>query len=308
MTEYRLDSYRQSSGTALYWAVVLGLINETEFLLNSSSDCNRQESSLEDVVFEAAKNIYYRQKLVTLILDHRGADVPVTEGLVAKIVRESDKDVVALLLDWWGVDVLVTEEVVKAVAANREFRDEIMKLLLNQQGVDVLVTEEVVATIVREFDKDVVALFLDQWGADVPFTEEVVKAAAANYRHGKGVMTLLFDQWGADVPVTEEVVKAAAANYGNGKEVMTLLFNHLGADVLVTEEVVKAAAWNSCKEVMTLLLDQREEEVIKAVVRIGAEWTGANQITFEILRPRLFRAKANSGWRYYRVSVDMLNS
>ena len=72
--------------------------------------------------------------------------------------------------------------------------------------------------------------------------------------------------------ISEEVVKAAAGNSRNGKEVMTLLLEQREADVMITEEVVKAAAGNSGngKEVMTLLLEQRgadvmiTEEVVKA--------------------------------------------
>jgi hypothetical protein len=54
---------------------------------------------------------------------------------------------------------------------------------------------------------------------------------------------------------------------------------------------------------MTLLLDQREEEVIKSLVRIRENNSG-----IEILGARLFRVRSSRGWHYHRVSVDMLKS
>ena len=65
------------------------------------------------------------------------------------------------------------------------------------------------------------------------------------------------------IEITEEIVKTAARNYRNGKEVMTLLLDRRGDDVKITEEVVEAAAENedSGKEVMTLLLDRRGDDV-----------------------------------------------
>lgn len=64
-----------------------------------------------------------------------------------------------------------------------------------------------------------------------------------------------------NVPFSLETVLAAAGNCENGKEVMTLLLDRRGDQITITEEVVKAAARNSWngKEVMTLLLDRRGE-------------------------------------------------
>jgi hypothetical protein len=304
-SDYRLYSYRRVHQTALYWAVVLGLIYETGFLLNISSDSDGQESSFRSVILEAARNEGYGKELMTLLLDRRGADVSITEEVVnaaawrngnskemmtllldrrgadvlitekvvASIVRRFDKDVVALLLDRRGADVSITEEVVDAAAANYGNSKEVMTLLLDRRRADVPITEKVVASIVRRFDKDVVALLLDRRVANVSITEEVVDAAAANYGNGKEVMTLLLDRRGADVPITEKVVKAAVANYGNGKEVMTLLLDRRGADVPITEKVVASIVRRFDKDVVALLLDRRgadapiTEKVVAAIVR-----------------------------------------
>ncbi|XP_044716492.1 NACHT domain-containing protein [Hirsutella rhossiliensis] len=52
-------------------------------------------------------------------------------------------------------------------------------------------------------------------------------------------------------------------NLGNGKEVMTLLLDRRGDQITITDEVVKAAAGNfrNGKEVMALLLDRRGDQI-----------------------------------------------
>ena len=224
----------------------------------------------EGVVKAAAR--FGRKEVMTLLLEQRGADVMITEEVVKAAAGFGRKEVMTLLLEQRGADVMITEEVVKAAAGNEGSGKEVMTLLLEQRGADVMITEEVVKAAAENFwdGKEVMTLLLEQRGADVVITEEVVKVAAKNPWNGKEVMTLLLEQRGADVMITEEVVKAAAGNFGNGKEVMTLLLEQRGADVMITEEVVKAAAGFGRKEVMTLLLEQRgadvmiTEEVVKA--------------------------------------------
>ncbi|CAG5174576.1 uncharacterized protein ALTATR162_LOCUS7816 [Alternaria atra] len=148
------------------------------------------------------------------------------------IVKKAPLKLLTILLDRRGADVLITEKVVVAAAANYGNSKEVMTLLLDRRGADVPITEEVVAAIVRGFDKDVMTLLLDRRGADVPITEEVVKAAAANDGNGKDVMALLLDKRGADVPITEKVLEKVIFNTGNGKEVMTLLLDRREKEVI----------------------------------------------------------------------------
>ncbi|KAM4061089.1 NACHT domain-containing protein [Hirsutella rhossiliensis] len=63
--------------------------------------------------------------------------------------------------------------------------------------------------------------------------------------------------------VTARVTQTAAGNLGNGKEVMTLLLDRRGDQITITDEVVKAAAGNfrNGKEVMALLLDRRGDQI-----------------------------------------------
>ncbi|ORX98360.1 hypothetical protein BCR34DRAFT_577292 [Clohesyomyces aquaticus] len=63
------------------------------------------------------------------------------------------------------------------------------------------------------------------------------------------------------IEITQEVVVAAAGNYYNGKDIMTLLLDRRGDEVQITQEVVVAAARNrNGKDIMTLLLDWREND------------------------------------------------
>ena len=79
--------------------------------------------------------------------------------------------------------------------------------------------------------------------------------------------------------ISKKMMKTAAENYKSGKEVMTLLLRQREADVVITEEVVKAAAGNeeSGKEVMTLLLEQRGADVVitEEMVKIIAKRFGS---------------------------------
>jgi hypothetical protein len=76
--------------------------------------------------------------------------------------------------------------------------------------------------------------------------------------------------------ITEGVVKAAAKNWKSGEEIMTLLLDQKGDDIRITKEVVKAAAdnWESSEEIMTLLLDQKGDVGITddAVMEIARQF------------------------------------
>ncbi|KAK4085608.1 uncharacterized protein Triagg1_598 [Trichoderma aggressivum f. europaeum] len=72
--------------------------------------------------------------------------------------------------------------------------------------------------------------------------------------------------------INEYVVAAAAKNNRNGEEVMTLLLDQRGDQITITEYIVKAAARNSKTEVMALLLDRRRDEITitKSIVKTAA--------------------------------------
>lgn len=60
----------------------------------------------------------------------------------------------------------------------------------------------------------------------------------------------------------ESTIYSILKNSGSGKEIMTLLLDRRGDDVHITEGVVQAAAKNSGSgnEIMTLLLDRRGDD------------------------------------------------
>lgn len=69
-----------------------------------------------------------------LLLDRRGSQSTITEGVVVTIAAKFDEDVMRLLLDRQGDQITITEEVVKAAARNQENSKEVVRLLLNRQG------------------------------------------------------------------------------------------------------------------------------------------------------------------------------
>jgi len=85
-------------------------------------------------------------------------------------------------------------------------------------------------------------------------------------------------------------VTAAVGNLRSGEEVITLLLDQRGEEVEITEEVVKAAAGNgsSGEGVMTLLLNRRGDEVkiTEEVVKTAAGniWSGAGVMTLLLNR------------------------
>ena len=109
------------------------------------------------------------------------------QALSLSVVNEGNgKEVIKLLLEHRGADVVITEEVVKAAAGNEESGEEVMQLLLQYSSADVVITEEAVEIIALLFSQEVMLILLEHRGADVVITEEVVKAAAGNKEWGKG--------------------------------------------------------------------------------------------------------------------------
>ena len=74
---------------------------------------------------------------------------------------------------------------------------------------------------------------------EMSIAEAVVEAAARNGGCGKEMMALLLQGHG---PLTEEIIRATAEHFD--KAMMTLLLQERSQDIRVTEEVVEAAATN----------------------------------------------------------------
>ncbi|OCK93014.1 uncharacterized protein K441DRAFT_613744 [Cenococcum geophilum 1.58] len=291
------ESTKQS---ALYWAAVFGLINETQFLLDGGINPNEQGGYFGNALQAAAYSGY--KEIAKLLIDS-GADinakggkynsalqaacywgqeavldilltfspfgsnkpVTVTAGAVKAAAgnTRNGKDIMTLLLNRRGSEVNITEEVVRIVVENKGNGKDIMTLLLNRQECKFKITEKVVAQIAKLFNKEVMMLLLNRRGSEVKITKEVVRAVAENRGNGKDIMALLLDQRGSEVKIIEEVVRVVAGNSENGKDIMTLLLDRRGSEVKITEEVVRAAAENrgNGKDIMTLLLDRRGSEV-----------------------------------------------
>ena len=133
-------------------------------------------------------------KVITDLLKQKEHAAQITEKEVVRIAQSS-KEVMMLLLDRRGGNVPITEGVVKAAAGNEGSGEGIMTLLLNQRGSDVPITEGVVKAAAgnKGSGEGIMALLLNQRGGDVLITEGVVKAAAGNKGWGEGIMALLLN-------------------------------------------------------------------------------------------------------------------
>jgi tetratricopeptide (TPR) repeat protein len=191
-------------------------------------------------------------------------NLQIREEEMAEVTRYFRKGLITLLLELKRDNIPVTEKVVKAAAENQEYSKEMMAALLDQRSNEVKITEEVVKAAAGNWwtGEDIMTLLLDQRGTEFKITEEVVKAAAGNWHTGEAIMTLLLDQRGTEFKITEEVVKAAARNQ-LGKYIMALLLDRRGTEVKITGEIIKEVAGNSRqgKVIMALLRKHKGDEV-----------------------------------------------
>jgi hypothetical protein len=226
----------------------------------------------EDVIEEAARNSSKRTEIMSILLEERGADLPMTENLVAQLAERLNERMITMLLNKRGADIPITENVVEAAARNYSSGEETMAILLEERGADIPITEGLVARIAESFTERVMMILLNKRGADILITEEVIKAAAGNIKSGDKIMTVLLEDGKADILITEGLVAEIAESFS--ERVMMILLDKRGADILITENVVKAAARNkSGDEVMAILLDKRgadiriTEDVVEAAAR-----------------------------------------
>src|SRR5436190_21662566 len=87
----------------------------------------------KEEVSEAATDDRSGEVMMTLLLDRRGADVQITEEVVALIAARFGQEVMAMLLDRRGADVQITEEVVKTGRAKCREREEMM-VIVDRRG------------------------------------------------------------------------------------------------------------------------------------------------------------------------------
>ncbi|KAI9653168.1 MAG: hypothetical protein M1821_007708 [Bathelium mastoideum] len=250
----------------------------------------------EEVIKAVAEN-ENGEEIMTLLLDRLEDNFQITENTVAHVTEYANVEVTILLLDRLKQDIQITEEVVKAAASSHLGKEKIRFLL--ERDPSLLITEEVVKVAVSNLFGEENIGFLLETDPSLLITEEVVKVAASNPWYGKEIVTLLLDRRGDDIQITEEIVKAAVCNR-DGEVVIEVLLRRYPSlliteevlikaarstcgkksirfllerdpSLLITEEIVKAAASNSRsgKEIVTLLLDQRgdniqiTEEIIK---------------------------------------------
>ena len=163
----------------------------------------------------------------------------ISEEVVTAAAGFGGKKVMTLLLEQRGADVMITEEVVKAAAGNFWNGKEVMTLLLEQRGADVMITEEVVKAAAGNegSGKEVMTFLLEQRGADVTITEEVVKAAATCGQDG--VLKIIEEKFKIS-PSKEEWSIAQfynAAKFGKADTIQKLLAEGVKPDLKTSRHV-----------------------------------------------------------------------
>ncbi|RKK66726.1 hypothetical protein BFJ69_g15146 [Fusarium oxysporum] len=214
----------------------------------------------EDVIRVAAGNEDNGKEVIALMLHRGGRQIRITTKAVEMIAQRLDERIMALLLDQRGDQIAITEGVVRAAASNKKNGKEVLALLLDRRGNQITITERLVEAIAinKKNGNEVIALLVDRRGDKTTITEDGLMAAV-----GKGhveVVKLLLDK-GADVNIPDKDgwTPVFSASWNGYVEVVKLLLDK-GADVNIPDKngwtPVSAASANGHVEVVKLLLDK----------------------------------------------------
>ncbi|KAK8057882.1 hypothetical protein PG996_011819, partial [Apiospora saccharicola] len=142
------------------------------------------------------------------ILGRKGDCICTSEATLARFAESSHAEAMGLLLDYRGQEFKITEGMVEAAARNM-INEGVMGLLLDRRGDQVTITEEVLKAAARNerHGSDIIALLLDRKGDEVTITKEVVRAAAINPSCSWLLPKLLF-KGRKDQHMTEEFIKS----------------------------------------------------------------------------------------------------
>lgn len=187
----------------------------------------------EAVVIAAAKNFFSGEQIIALLLNQR-VNIQITEAVVKAATENSrsGNQIMALLLNQQGANIKITEEVVAAIVG--QFDKKVVSLLLNQQGVNIQITEAVVIAAANNFvsGKQIIALLLDQQGVDIEITDAVIESAAVT---GQETTLRLFDQWAGTKVVAQHWILiarfCAAAKQGDATAILELIKQGVSADM-----------------------------------------------------------------------------
>ncbi|UKZ63248.1 uncharacterized protein TrAtP1_004476 [Trichoderma atroviride] len=268
--------------TPLYLALVEGHVDVVEVLLDPA---HRAKVDKYDVI-AAVRHDSNAEAMMTLLLDKRGRNIKITEGILESTVanRQCGRAVLALLLKRRGNKIRITESVVEEAAKRGSI--ETMSLLLDERGRNIKITEDILIFALKYNERELLALLLKREAEiteavlikglnldrlkhldlildhsdEIKITEEMVQAAARNY-YGPQVLQLLLEKRGHDITVTKDILKAAADSH-HGPEAIILLLDKYGHQFSITDDIVESAVARTyrAKEVLSLLLDKRGHE------------------------------------------------
>lgn len=269
-----LRQHAKSTLTALHWAVILGLVNETEYLLKNYS----RDHTLQNILLDAVKSSEYGTQLTEVFLRLPEVNIALTDEVVTAAAGNSGsgKGVMALLLHYRGDEVYITSNVVRAAAENEHSGWEIMLLLLGHQSGVIQVTNAMAWQIVSSFYDHVMRLqlgdrgersFLDWNAADLIRGNLIHKASWDDKE--KDVRVLLDQKADCNfVSSTGWTPLAVAAYEGHLGVVKALLEN--GADPSIADP----SSWTP----LDLASFWGHLEVVKLLLDNGADITSATDL------------------------------
>ncbi|ETS82344.1 hypothetical protein PFICI_04220 [Pestalotiopsis fici W106-1] len=191
-----------------------------------------EESVVEAIAGNSAFGAQEGRRVMELLLERKGDQVPITEAVVIK-------------------------------AASTYYQLGLLELLFEKRGDQVPITENVAAAGNDHSGREVMELLFEKKGDQIPITENVVKAAAGS-RFGRKVMELLFEK--STFLTTLDAVKSMALNKAaaaGSHEVVELLLEK-DADLTVPDPDGRTPLINASRN--------GRLEIVQQLFDRGADW------------------------------------
>ena len=288
----------------LYYASLLGLLDNVERLLKQGAEVNARGGLFKNALRAAA--VCGHSKVVEQLLNKQAEVNTLDIIFIAQVNERSGSEVMEVLLKYKG-DIVISEEVMQAAAANRYNSLEVMEFLLKYKG-DIAISEKVIqaAAANRYKGLDVIEVLLKHKGG-IAISEEFMQAVAANEYYGSKVMEVLLEHKG-DIAISKEVMQVAAANKSKGLEVIEVLLKHKG-DIAISEEVMQAAAaneYNGSKVIEVLLKHRGNIAISDEVMQVAA--ANGHDPNRKVTLRRLAEEEEAAEFRRYRRRSDSVST
>ncbi|PYI11903.1 hypothetical protein BO78DRAFT_413007 [Aspergillus sclerotiicarbonarius CBS 121057] len=261
----------------------------------------------ERMIVAAAENRSSGLGLMTIFLDRfereGRATVPITDGIVARVIRnmQAGKHILRLLFNTHNADVRVTSEIVDSLMDSSRTSLLTVELFVRKRAADFHVDEASMGRLAERGSQKTMELLLEARRDDIQVTENVLVAACCNPRD-PGVLRVLLGRRQPGVNVSERLLGAAVGNWHSGLEIIQVLLDECGPDFALGEDVLlKVASNNRLGLDMVRLLLRRQQAGLVVSTAVLAAAAGNIKSGREILE--LLMSNGGSG---LEITEDML--